>query len=127
MPRAGSRARVRFDLQPVDYFGFELSNRMKSDAVFEVWERRPADAGSEWIGSAVRARAAELGDLRAAGTAGGDRRPLRLATQVPLPGRAHSGHPVLSRLAFVARYEAVVGYRTRPGGPAPAEDRFCPG
>lgn len=117
------------DYRPSDLFAFHLSNRMKSDAIYSVWEEDKAER-IEWIENELSRRTWAVNSVitglreRLEGSGALFAWPPKFL----LPPGLNLRHPVLSRLAFVARYEAVLGYletRTRRG--APAEERFARG
>ena len=117
------------DYHPSDLFAFHLSNRMKSDVIFSVWEEGKTER-IEWIENELSRRTwavnSVIGGLRE--RLAGSGALFAWPPKFLLPDGLHFRHPVLSRLAFVARYEAVLGYletRTRRG--APAEERLARG
>ena len=83
-----------WEYRPFDFFTFRLSNRMKSNAIFEVWHRGRSDAP----GRVDRARAdlpgagGVVGDRRDPGAARRHRAALRLAAQI-LPPRGDGVPP----------------------------------
>ena len=117
------------DYRPSEFFAFHLSNRMKSDAIFSVWEEAKTER-IEWIEKELSRRTWAVNSVIA-----GLRERLEgsgaLFAWPPkffLPDGLDFRHPVLSRLAFVARYEAVLGYlETRTQRGAPAEERLARG
>ena len=102
-----------------DLFSFQLSNRMKSNAIFEVWHRGRLDLVDDIeteLKHRVRAANSIVNGIRERldGTGALFAWPPKFA----FPAGSRFRHPVLSRLAFIARYEAVVAYlevRTRRG------------
>ncbi|MGH9003200.1 MAG: hypothetical protein ACRDYV_08735, partial [Acidimicrobiia bacterium] len=117
------------DYRPSDLFAFHLSNRMKSDTIFSVWEEGKTER-LEWIEKELNRRTwaatSVISGLRERLDGSG-----ALFAWPPkffLPPGLNFRHPVLSRLAFVGRYEAVLGYldiRTKRG--AAAEERIANG
>lgn len=110
-----------------DFFSFRLSNRMKSNAIFEIWHRDRQDLVSS-IETELKHR------VRAANSIiNGIRERLRdtgaLFAWPPkffFPLGTDFRHPLLSRLSFIARYESVLGYldvRNRRG--RPLEERLA--
>lgn len=105
-----------FDYQHNDYFDFELSNRLRSDAIFYVWFKDRDDIAQNieghlkrrvWATGAVingiRERLEPTGALFA------------WSPKFSLPPGAGFGNPLLSRLAFVSRYEFVMKYLGQRG------------
>lgn len=103
-----------FTYRHTDSFDFELSNRGKSDAIFPVWMRgRPGLAerierhlkhrvwGANSVISGVRERLASSEALFA------------WPPEFEPPAGLGFRHPVLSRLAFVTRYETVLAILDR--------------
>jgi DNA replication ATP-dependent helicase Dna2 len=103
-----------FAYRHTDYFDFELSNRMKSDAIFSVWMKGRQDLvenieghlkrrvwGANSVINGVRERLDSSDALFA------------WPPKFELPAGLGFTHPLLSRLAFVTRYEAVLSYLER--------------
>ena len=117
------------DYQPSDLFAFQLSNRMKSDTIFAVWEEGKAER-LEWIEAELNRRTWAVTSVIAGLRERLDGRGALFAwpPKFFLPPGLGFTHPLLSRLAFVARYEAVLDYldiRAKRG--APAEERVASG
>ncbi len=116
-----------YTYRPFEYLAFELSNALRSDAVFSAWNKGRADA-LEWIAKELRQRlfvASSIVDgLRAQI---GDRLfawPPKLVLEGALP----FAHPELSRLAFVVRYECLMGaLAVREQRAAPWDERVRDG
>lgn len=110
-----------FEFQDSEYFGFELSNQMRSDAIYAVWYQEKTDRLA-WIENELKARLWGANSL-----VNGTRQRLReagalfaYAPKFRLPASFAYGSPLLSRLAFLAQYEAVLGcldVRTRRMAP----------
>jgi hypothetical protein len=125
--RALAPSEWSWEYRESDFFSFKLSNRMKSNAIFEVWHRGRSDLVRNIeieLTSRLRAANSIINGLR-------ERldRSKALFAWPPrffFPAGTNFRHTVLSRLAFIARYESVVGYldtRTRRG--APLEERLA--
>jgi hypothetical protein len=110
-----------------DFFSFRLSNRMKSNAIFEVWHRKRADLVENieselkhrvWAANSIinglRERLGDTGALFA------------WPPKFLFPGSTDFTHDSLSRLSFIARYESVVSYLDlRTGRGVPLEERLA--
>lgn len=110
--------RWSFELPDNDLFAFELSSTLKSDAVLMLW-RGGADTRASIVGELrrrLRATSSVVDGLR---HRIGDAL-FAWPPKFQLPPRLDIEHPVLSRLAFVVRYEsfmralALRGERARP-------------
>jgi hypothetical protein len=119
-------SRYSFSYRDDRLFSFQLSNQMRSDAIFQVWKRGRSNL-IESIAREVRSR------LRAANSlVNGIREEVAASGAVfawpprfRLPERMGFNHPVLSRLAFIARYESVLGYlAVREARMAPLAERL---
>lgn len=114
--------------QPSGVFAFHLSNRMKSDVIFSVWTEGKTER-LDWIEQELDRRARAVSSVIAGLRERLDSTALfAWPPKFFLPPGLSFNHPILSRLAFVARYEAVLGYldiRSRRG--APAEERLAHG
>ena len=111
------------------YFSFELSNQVRSDAIYSVWQQGRADR-IESIEKELRARLWATNSaiqgahdiLQEAGAL------FAWPPKFELPGSFEYRSPLLSRLAFLAQYEAVLGYlELRRGRMEPLEDRIQAG
>ncbi len=110
------------------YFDYELSNQLRPDAVFSLWNEGKLERIVQ-IEQVLRARVWAVSSL-VDGLRG------RLAEVAPgtlfawppkfrLPDRLGFQHPVLSRLAFVVKYESTLGYlQVRQARMAPLEERL---
>ena len=122
-------SRYGFEYRHDDFFGFNLSNRMKSNAVFEVWQRGRTDLVAS-IERELRFRVWAAGSV-----INGLRErlePTGLLFAWPPKFRLPAGlgfhHPLLSRLAFIARYEAVLDYLDRRATRSePLDERLATG
>jgi DNA replication ATP-dependent helicase Dna2 len=111
--------RYAFAYERSGLFDFQLSNALKSDAIFQAWNDGRAEA-AEWVRTRLTAR------LRAAGNVVDGLRAViaeRLFAWPPkfrFPERFDFAHVELSRIAFVTRYESLSNAlecrtsRTRP-------------
>ncbi len=97
-----------FTIEPNDLFWFKLSNTLKSDAIFLVWTKGRAEA-VHWVLDELlrrlRAASAVLDGLR-------ERVKDNLFAWPPkflFPGALDFRNPELSRLAFISRYESLMG------------------
>lgn len=110
-----------------DFFSFRLSNRMKSNAIFEVWHRDRRDLIpniTTELTSRVRAANSIINGIRERLDGTGSL--FAWPPKFRFPQGSDFTHPLLSRLGFIARYESVLGYldiRTRRG--APLEERIA--
>jgi hypothetical protein len=118
-----------FTYDASDFYNFALSNRLKSNAIFEIWERGRDDLIPNlerelqrrvWALSSVinglRERLEPTGALFA------------WPPKFFFPDALRLSDPTLSRLAFIARYEAVLRYlETRSARGASEEDRLARG
>lgn len=103
-----------FEYRADDFFSFNLSNRMKSNAIFEVWQRGRRDLIESierelrfrvWAaGSVINGLRERLAD---------DEALFAWPPKFRLPEGLGFNHPLLSRLAFIARYESVLEYLDR--------------
>ncbi len=119
-----------FPYQENDYFSFALSNQMRSDAIFAVWhqdkdeyverierEIRYRLAGTNSLINGIRERLTESGHSLFA-----------WPPKFKLPSAFDHRHPALSRLAFVARHESILGYLgVRERRMAPLGERLMDG
>jgi DNA replication ATP-dependent helicase Dna2 len=119
-----------FDYRENDFFTFQLSNQMRSDAIFGVWYR----GRSEWLDGIrtqlrVRVWAANsvvngLRDFLRDNGAGLFAWPPKFM----LPSGMGLRHPMLSRLSFITRFESVVQYLAiREARMAPVAERLRDG
>ncbi len=92
-----------------DFFSFALSNRMKSNAIFEVWERGRDDLITNIEGELKRrvwAANSVISGLRERLEGSGAL--FAWPPKFQLPVGFGLSDPVLSRLAFITRYEVVL-------------------
>ena len=125
------RERSPFTYTRRDWFDYELSNQLRPDAVFSLWNDGNLDR-VEQIQTVLRARVWAASSL-----VDGLREHLRAVApdalfawppRFRLPGRMAFDHPILSRLAFVARYESLLdGLEVRQGRMGPLDDRLRTG
>ena len=118
-----------FDYRHDDFWCFALSNRMKSNAIFEVWNRDRDDL-VEAIERELRRRVWAAGSVinglreRLDGTGALFAWPPKFF----LPAGFGFRDPLLSRLAFITRYEEVLQYlQVRGTRTRPADERFAVG
>ncbi|MEO7803423.1 MAG: AAA domain-containing protein [Actinomycetota bacterium] len=104
------------------YFDFEISNRLKSDAIFNAWFKGDTER-LDWITSRlvqrVRATNSIINGLRE--RLKGSSALFAWPPKFALPAGADFKHPLLSRLAFVTRYEVVLGFLDKRSRRAAAE------
>jgi DNA replication ATP-dependent helicase Dna2 len=115
-----------WEYRPFDFFTFRLSNRMKSNAIFEVWHRgrgeHLASIERELI-SRVRAASSVIEGIRE--HLDGTGRLFAWPHKFFLPEGTAFRHKLLSRLAFIARYDSVVSYtELRSERGLPLEERL---
>ena len=115
-----------FEYHESDFFGFPLSNQLRSDAIYHAWHRGRTEflEGIErQMRQRLRATRSLIDGLRQALDAQGS-----LFAWPPrffLPDAEPYRHPVLSRLAFITRYEQVLDYLALRGARmAPIEERL---
>ncbi|HEY1189429.1 MAG TPA: AAA domain-containing protein [Gemmata sp.] len=123
-------AQYAFNYPENPRFAFALSNQMRSDAVQALWHQNSAGAESE-IRAEVRARVlagnSVLNGLREALTRHG-LPPFAWPPKFKLPSAFEYRDPLLSRLAFITRYESVIRYvETRSARSAPLGERLASG
>lgn len=120
-------ANIPFTIKPSDLFWFQLSNTLKSDAIFLAWDEGRQEALT-WIHDELlrrlRATAAVLDGLR-------ERVTDNLFAWPPkflFPDTWDFKHPELSRLAFITRYESLMGaLQTRQSRSLPLSERIRAG
>ncbi|MGH2810428.1 MAG: hypothetical protein ACRDIA_06050, partial [Actinomycetota bacterium] len=115
-------AQYSFDYRFQDYFDFELSNRLKSDAIFWVWFKERDDLLPNIEGHLkrrVRAANSVINGLRERLSPTGEL--FAYPPKFQLPVGTDFRHPLLSRLAFVTRYEYVLRYLDQRGRRAAPE------
>jgi hypothetical protein len=106
-----------FEYRPNDYLSFELSNQVRSDAIYAIWTKGAdyTDRIERELKARLWATTTTISGIRATL----DDQGASLFAWPPkfrLPETMAYRHTVLSRLAFLARYESVLGYlatRTR--------------
>lgn len=116
-----------FYFDPSDIFWFDLSNTLKSDAIFNVWHHGHTEQ-LEWIHDELRRRLtaahAVVDGLR-------DKAGERLFAWPPkfaFPGMLNFQNIELSRLAFIVRYESFMGaVKQREARTAPWPERVREG
>ena len=118
-----------FDYDHDDFWCFALSNRMKSNAIFEVWHRDRDDLVENIEGELRRrvwAASSVINGLRE--RLDGSGALFAWPPKLRLPEGFGFGDPLLSRLAFITRYEEVLKYLgTRNARGEPAEERYATG
>ncbi|MBA2937022.1 AAA family ATPase [Paenibacillus sp. CGMCC 1.16610] len=103
-----------FIYEPKDYLSFRLTNVMKSDLIHLVWNHQESDK-LEWIQSELSRRlwAAEsiIRGIRAQAKNENEESILFAWPQkFSFTTSLNLQYPVFSRLAFMARYESILGY-----------------
>ncbi|MDP2872828.1 MAG: AAA domain-containing protein [Bacillota bacterium] len=131
LPPAGDRE--PFDYRRSDYFDFRLSNALRSDAIFAAWHKG-SGANLERVAVRLRMRlwaaSSVVDGIRAAATEPAAGRPLLFAwpPKFKLPAVRAFRHPLLSRAAFIARYESMLSYlEVRAGRALPRAGRELSG
>lgn len=118
-----------FDYEHNDFWSFALSNRMKSNAIFEVWNRDRADLIPNIEGELKRrvwAASSVINGIRE--RLDGSGAIFAWPPKFFLPEGFGFRDPVLSRLAFVTRYEEVLAYlSTRNARSETAAERYATG
>lgn len=118
-----------FEFRDNPYFSFELSNQLRSDAIYGVWQSGETER-IESIENELRARLWATNSV-----VNGARQCLEAEdalfawpAKFRLPGSFDHHSPLLSRLAFLAQYEAILGYlNLRLGRMEPLVDRLRSG
>lgn len=118
-----------FKYKARDYYNFRLSNALRSDAIHAVWHHGKIDY-IDRIARELRMRlwaaASVLEGIRAAAVDPRTGRSLLFAwpPKFCLPDRDTFRHPLLSKLAFLARYESLMSYlQIRAGRIRPRAER----
>lgn len=118
-----------FEYQHNDFWSFALSNRMKSNAIFEVWHRDRDDLVPNIEGELKRrvwAASSVINGVRE--RLDGTGAIFAWPPKFFLPEGFGFRDPVLSRLAFVTRYEEVLAYlSTRNARSETAAERYATG
>lgn len=121
--------REPFDYKRSDYFDFQLSNALKSDALHDAWHKgMAANLGQIAVRLRMRLWAASsvVDGIRAA-AADPETGRTHLFVWPPkfqLPSARQFAKPLLSRLAFIARYESTLSYlEVRAGRALPRAER----
>ncbi|MEA3510779.1 MAG: AAA domain-containing protein, partial [Actinomycetota bacterium] len=100
-----------FDYRGDDFYTFELSNRMKSNAILEVWQRGRDDlipSIKRELSARVWAAGSVINGIRERFE--GSPALFAWPPKFSLPGSLGFRDPTLSRLAFIARYEQILDY-----------------
>jgi hypothetical protein len=118
-----------FDYRPDEYLTFQLSNQMRADAIYAMWHR--GEDNHERIARGLRNRLwatnSLVNGIRERLESEGD---LLFAwpPKFRLPDSFPYQHVVLSRLAFLARYESVLDYlAVRTARMAPLDEQLRSG
>jgi DNA replication ATP-dependent helicase Dna2 len=112
-----------------ELFSFKLTNVMKADLLHEIWESGEVEK-IEWIQAELNRRlwAANsiINGIRAlAKDADGNSLLVAWPEKFRFPSMDEYHHPLLSKLAFMARYEALLNYlEIRHQRALPLEERF---
>jgi hypothetical protein len=109
-----------------DFFTFAFSNQLRADAILGVW-----NSGKDWLDSIDRELRFRLWSTNSLVNGIRERLGSSLFAWPPkfaLPESNELQHPTLSRLAFLARYESVLGYLdVREARMAPLADQLRSG
>jgi hypothetical protein len=107
-----------------DFFTFAFSNQLRADAILGVWNHGRKD----WLGSVERELRFRLWSSNSLVNGVRERLGASLFAWPPkfaLPASLAFRHPILSRLAFLARYESVLDYLgLREGRMAPFQEQL---
>jgi hypothetical protein len=118
-----------FDFTDNPYFAFALSNQLRSDAIYAVWyrgETERVDAIRKELRVRLWATNSAVSGTRERLDA--DRALFAYPPKLELPRAFEFDSPMLSRLAFLASYEAVLGYiDLRQRRMAPLHERVAAG
>ncbi|MBE0669050.1 MAG: AAA family ATPase [Anaerolineales bacterium] len=115
LPGAGST----YKLQPRDLFWFNLSNVLKSDAIYLAWHRGRTEA-AEWVEKELSHRLSGTHNVVDGLREKVKERLFAWPRKFLFPASLAFKHPELSRLSFIATYESFMGAmkireaRTRP-------------
>jgi hypothetical protein len=108
-----------YKLQPRDLFWFNLSNLLKSDAIYLAWHRGRTEA-AEWVEKELSHRLSGTHNVVDGLREKVKERLFAWPRKFLFPASLAYKHPELSRLAFIATYESFMGAmevrekRTRP-------------
>ncbi|MDO9018375.1 MAG: AAA domain-containing protein [Deltaproteobacteria bacterium] len=111
--------RYAFTYERHGLFDFQLSNALKSDAIFMAWNDGRAEAVT-WVHDRLVTRLRAVGHVVDGLRAAVSERLFAWPPRFRFPQRIDLAHVELSRVAFVTRYESLVGAlecrgsRTRP-------------
>lgn len=113
-----------YEYRPSRYLNFDLSNPLKSDAIFRAWNDARPD-GIEMIRRELGARLIATGCVVDGLRSRIQERLFAWAPKFALPGRRSFRHPELSRLSFVVGYECFMGaLATREARAKPWSERI---
>jgi hypothetical protein len=116
-----------FRYRPSELFSFELSNALKSDALFLAWNRERAEA-VDWIRRELRQRLIATGAIVDGLRSACEGRLFAWPPKFLLPGAVDYASPELSRLDFVVRYESFMrALAVRQDRARPLEERLIDG
>ncbi len=124
-------SRWDFTYERFEFFDYELSNQLRPDAIFSLWNDGNLDRIGQIEGrlkARVRGANSLVDGLRQKLDAVAPGALFAWPPKFSLPARMAFDHPVLSRLAFVAQYENVLaGLETRQARVGPLADRLRTG
>jgi hypothetical protein len=124
LPEAGKALPApgfNFTIEPHELFWFELSNTLKSDAIFQSWTKGKKEA-VKWVEDELSSRLIATNAILEGLREAVKDRLFAWPPKFRFPGVLDFKNPEFSRLAFVVRYESFMGAvdirekRTRPWG-----------
>lgn len=127
LPPGGDREPFAYSRS--DYFDFQLSNALKSDAIHQAWHGE-SESSLDRVALRLRMRlwaaSSVIDGIRAAAADPLTGRPALFAwpPKFTLPSAQRFQSPLLSRLGFIARYESMLSYlEVRAGRALPPAER----
>ena len=107
LPEVLQALHSRFELRRNDYFHFPLGPGLRAEPIHAVWHRGKTELLAEIAGQA-RARLQALWALLQSVRQHAQEAIFTWSAKFTLPGRLEFADPLLSRLAFFARYESLL-------------------
>ncbi|MEQ8189010.1 MAG: AAA domain-containing protein [Candidatus Eremiobacterota bacterium] len=98
-----------FTYNPMDNFTFRLSNALKSDAIYKVWNNDDAKR-IEWIEKELKKRLYATSYILTGIRHCAKGLLFAYPPKFSLPSSRNFNHPLLSQLDFIIRYETVMSY-----------------
>ncbi|MEQ8224543.1 MAG: DEAD/DEAH box helicase, partial [Candidatus Eremiobacterota bacterium] len=98
-----------FTYNPMNIFTFRLSNALKSDAIYKVWNNHETEK-IEWIEEELRKRLYATSYILTGIRHCAKDILFAYPPKFSLPSYRNCNYPVLSRLDFIIRYETIMSY-----------------